>query len=78
MKRRHFLKNASMALTGASAAIPKVFGQGRDLRPIPPVAPPATKNIIDLHVHDFSRTRNPRMRSSLLSSTTVGLTRHTR
>ena len=61
MKRRHFLKNASMALTGAgaSAAIPKVFGQGRDLRPIPPVAPPATKNIIDLHVHDFFQDEKP-------------------
>ena len=61
MQRRQFIRNAALALAGASCGpcLPEVFAQGRELRPIPPVEPPSTKNIIDVHVHDWFQDEKP-------------------
>lgn len=49
MKRRDFLKSGSLFLAAAPALRP----QGREFRPAPPLAPPKTKRIIDVHVHTW-------------------------
>jgi predicted TIM-barrel fold metal-dependent hydrolase len=55
MNRRDFLRNTvvpAVAASGLSSSwLEQAAAQGRKLRAIPPVEPPATKRIIDMHVH---------------------------
>ena len=63
MKRRDFLRNALLPAVGASglsgAWLEQAAAQGRKLRAIPPVEPPAAKRIIDMHVHAWFQDDKP-------------------
>jgi len=52
MDRRTFLKQ-SFAGFAAVAGESQAAAQGRILKPIPPVDPPQSRHIIDMHVHDW-------------------------
>ncbi|HTM49253.1 MAG TPA: amidohydrolase family protein [Bryobacteraceae bacterium] len=54
MLRRHFLR---MAPLGAAAAT--CWPQGREFRKNPPIAAPASRRIIDMHVHTFFQENAP-------------------
>ena len=63
MNRRDFLRNTvvpAVAASGLSSSwLERAAAQGRKLRAIPPVEPPATKRIIDMHVHAWFQNDEP-------------------
>ena len=54
MQRRDFLKLGPMAALAGAA-----FPQGREFRKNPPFQPPASRRIIDMHVHTFFKESKP-------------------
>ena len=63
MKRRDFLRTTVLPALGASglssSQLEQAAAQGRKLRAIPPVEAPATKRIIDMHVHAWFQDDKP-------------------
>ena len=52
MDRRAFLKR-SLAGLATTAGPSELWSQGRQLEAIPPVQPPESRRIFDMHVHDW-------------------------
>lgn len=55
MRRRDFLKQASLELAAASALLP----QGREFRPAPGPRLPTSRRIIDMHAHTWFQMEKP-------------------
>jgi len=58
MDRRTFLNQSLAGFVATTGATPAT-AQGRELKPIPPVESPQSRQIIDMHVHDWFRDDPP-------------------